>query len=48
MQKPKRGERTEKHLTKKQGQSRMAEIMTKKVSHTVQMKEQTNKGAKRN
>jgi hypothetical protein len=48
MQKPKRGERTAKHVSKKQAHEGMAKMMQRKVSKTVQMKEQTNKGAKRN
>lgn len=46
--KPKRGERTAKHISKKQAHAGMADMMQRKVAKTVQMKEQTKKGAKRN
>lgn len=45
--KPKRGERTAKHISKKQAHAGMADMMQRKVHHTQQMREQNPRKAKR-
>ena len=44
--KPKRGQRTAKHMSKKEGHAKMADMMQRKVHHTQQMREQNPRKAK--